>query len=240
MDLESFKIELNKELDDLSVSEIKDLINQLINNLPSNYYEYVICKIKYFKGEKYYLSNDVLEEYNEVLASFKKIQSGEMCYRCYSYETETYSYYDADMDYVYYPSSELNRVLVDAYRLIKKFILYREYDKVIKLFESIIYSNYTCEEVGNPEYDDSDEVYDTYEGDFNDIKNDLEIDLNYACLCAIYSLIMSNKSDKFDKIWNYIKICNNVNVKDVLNIGVEKINNFDLLYDEWFKYKEKK
>lgn len=236
MNKENFKIELNKELENLSINEIKDLINQLMSRLPSNYYEYIICKIKNFKGEKYKLDDDSLKEYDRILDDFKKIENGEICFKSYSYETGTYSYYDADVDYVYYPSCELKEILIDAYKLIEKLVLYKEYSKVITLFETIINTNYTCEEVGDPEYDDSDEVYDTYEVDFNDIKNNLEIDLNQACIYAIYSLIMCNKSDKFEKIKNYTKIFHNIDIKNVLNIGIEKINNFDEFYNEFLKY----
>ena len=240
MNKENFEIELSKELENLSISEIKDLIKELIDILPSNYYEYIICKIKNFKGEKYKLDDDTLNEYNQILDDYKKIENGEICFQSYSYETGTYSYYDANVDYVYYPSSELREILDDTYELIEKLVLYKEYSKVITLFELIINTNYTCEEVGNPEYDDSDLVYDTYEVSFSNIKNDLEIDLNQACLYAIHSLIMENKSDKFEKIWNYTKICYNIDIRDVLNVGIEKINNFDEIYNEWLKYIEER
>lgn len=240
MNREKFKIELIKELESLSTCEIKNLINELVDGLSSDYYEYIICKIKNFKGEKYKLADYVLNEYNQILDAFKKIENGEICFRSYSYETGTYSFYDADVNYVYYPSFELEKILIDTYKLIKKLVLYKEYSKVIILFESIINTNYTCEEVGNPEYDDSDEVYDTYAVDFNYIKNNLEIDLNQACIYAIYSLIMCNKSDKFEKIWNYTKICYNIDIRDSLNVGIEKINNFDKFYNDWIKYKEEK
>ena len=240
MDKENFEIELSKELENLSISEIKDLIKELIDILPANYYEYIICKIKNFKGEKIKLDDDTLNEYNKILDDYKKIEDGEICFQSYSYETGTYSYYDADVDYVYYPSSELEFVLDNTYDLIRKLILYKEYSKVITLFEAIINTSYTCEEVGNPEYDDSDLVYDTYEVSFNNIKNDLGINLDEACLYAIYSLIMCNKPDIFEKIWNYIEICHNVDIRDVLNVGIEKINNFDEFYNKWLNYIEEK
>lgn len=240
MDKEDFIIELNKELENLSTKEIKNLMNEFVSRLPSNYYEYIICKIKNFKGEKYKIDEDYLKEYDRILALFDKIENGEICFKSYSYETGTYSYYDADVDYVYYPSCELKEILIDTYKLIEKLVLYKEYSKVITLFECVINTNYVCEEVGNPEYDDSDETYDTYEVNFNDIKNSFEIDLNQACIYAIYSLIMCNKSDKFKKILNYTKICTNIDVRNVLNVGIEKINNFDGFYNEWLKYSEKK
>ncbi len=236
MNKEEFKTILNAELKELSKSEVNDLINILIDNLSSEYYEFLLCKIKYFKNEKCEIDEETLLQYNYILDDFEKISNGEICFRSYSYETETYSYYDADVDYVYYPSSELRYVFNETYNLIKKLILYKEYSKVITLFEKIIYTNYTCEEVGNPEYDDSDEVYDSYEVDFKSIKNDLKIDLNKICLYAIYSLIMNNLEDKFERIYNYTKLCYNINIRDVENIGIEKINDFEKFYTEWSQY----
>ncbi len=240
MNEENFKKELSKELDNLSTVKIKNLINKLVDKLPTNYYEYLICKIKYLKGEKYNIDDNLLKEYNRILNDFKKVEDGEICFKSYSYETGTYSYYDSDVDYEYYPSRALEEILIDTYELIKKLVLYREYGKAITLFELIINTNYTCEEVGNPEYDDSNEVYDTYEVSFALIKNNLGIDLNETCLYAIYSQIMNNKSDKFEKIWNYIKICRSIDINEVLNIGIEEIENFDKFYSEWTKFEEEK
>lgn len=240
MDREIFKAELNKELKDLTTQEIIKLINELVDKLSSSDYEYLLCKIKHFKGEDFKLDNSTIKEYNNILSDFEEIKNGEICFKSYSYETGTYSYYDADVDYVYYPSYEIKKVLINTYELIKKMVLYSEYEKAITLFESIIYTNYTCEEVGNPEYDDSDEVYDIYEVDFNNIKNNLGIDLNNACLYAIYSITMLNKSDKFEKICNYYKVCPDINIKDIKNIGIEEIDDFDKFYTELTKYLDKK
>ena len=240
MDKEKLKSKINKELKETSVDEMKKLIIELLEKAPSYSYEYVLCKLKDVKNENLELDHDTLNEYERILADFEKIENGDICVRSYTYETGTYSYYDADVDYVYYPTYELKEVLVDACEMIKKLVLYKEYGKVITLFESIIHTNYTCEEVGNPEYDDSDEVYDVYDVDFNNIKYNLEIDLDEACVYAIYSLIMCNKSDKLEKIWEYKKVFYNVNIKDAQYVGIEKIAHFDKFYEEWTKYLEQK
>lgn len=236
MNKEEFRVTLNTELKELSKIEINELIDNLINYIPSEYYEFLLCKIKYFKNEKCEISDEDISQYKDILDNFKKISNGEICFRSYAYETGTYSYYDADLDYVYYLSGELQEIFNETYRLIKKLMLYKEYNKIITLFECIIDTDYTCEEVGNPEYDDSDDVYDTYEVSIETVKNDLGIDLNKICLYAIYSLIMCDKSDKFEKMLKYTKICYNINIKDVTNIGIDKINEFDVLYNEWLKY----
>ena len=75
MDKENFEIEFSKELEDLSISEIKELTKELVDNLPANYYEYIICKIKYLKGKKYNLDDVTLKQYEKILADFEKIEN---------------------------------------------------------------------------------------------------------------------------------------------------------------------
>ena len=47
---------------EIGSKEVIDLINGLIDKLPSDYYEYIICKIKNFKGEQNNLDEDILKD----------------------------------------------------------------------------------------------------------------------------------------------------------------------------------
>ena len=62
MNKEIFKNEFNMELEDMSITEIKNLINELLNEVSSNYYEYLLCKIKYLKGEEY---DNIIDNFDE-------------------------------------------------------------------------------------------------------------------------------------------------------------------------------
>ena len=54
----------NFELDDKNEFENIPVKHVYLDKLPSNYYEYLICKIKYLKGEKYNIDDNLLKEYN--------------------------------------------------------------------------------------------------------------------------------------------------------------------------------
>ena len=234
MNKDKFQKEINKELDNMSLSEIKELIKDLTENISPRYYDYIINKIKLFKKEDLVLDNDTLNIYNNITADFDKIEEGEIRLKACPYETGENSYFDVDVDSAYYPSKELKSVLIKTYNLMEKLVLFKEYAKVITLFELIINTNYTSEEVDDLDYEDDD--YLLYQPFFDDIKDYLGIDLNKACIYAIYSLIMTNKSDKLVKILEYTKICPDVDIKDARKVGIEKIKDFPKFYSEWLKF----
>ena len=234
MNKDKFQKEINKELDNMSLSEIKELIKDLTENISPRYYDYIINKIKLFKKEDLVLDNDTMNIYNNITADFDKIEEGEIRFKSSPYETGANSYFDVDVDSAYYPSKELKSVLIKTYNLMEKLVLFKEYAKVITLFELIINTNYTSEEVDDLDYEDDD--YLLYQPSFDDIKDYLGIDLNKACIYAIYSLIMTNKSDKLVKILEYTKICPDVDIKDARKVGIEKIKDFPKFYSEWLKF----
>ncbi len=108
MNKKRFKIELNKELNDLSFEKIRDLLNEIVEDLPIEYYDYLLCKVKNFKGENYELDSNTLEEYEDLLFDFEEIEDGEICFNCYSRDTGSY-YEDG---YVYFPSIKLKKFLL--------------------------------------------------------------------------------------------------------------------------------
>lgn len=117
--------------------------------------------------------------------------------------------------------------------------MHKKYSDAIEIVDLLLFAEYICEEVGNPEYDNSNEVYDTFERNIEDFKDSLDFDFNELLLYAIYSVIMSNCYNKNEKIFNYIKY-RNINITQVKNIGIEEINNFDKFYDEWIEFLDKK
>ena len=100
----------------------------------------------------------------------------------------------------------------------------------------MLYSDYFCEEISNPEYSDSDEVIDTFDMNLNSLKDNLDLNINTVILYAIYVVIIGDSKDKFKKIDSYIKNMH-IDIRDCQNLGIEEISNFDIFYDEWLKYK---
>ena len=85
---------------------------------------------------------------------------------------------------------ELNEILNKTYNYIKDAVWHKKYSDVIEIFDLLLFTEYVCEEVGNPEYDDFDEVYDSFKRNLNDFKDLLDFDFNELLLYAIYSVII--------------------------------------------------
>lgn len=223
---------INVNIADMSLEDLKRLVVQLANKIPNSLYETTICLTNIINGN---LDNELVKMNqikNEIYSDFKKIESGDICFRCYSYETGTYSYYDADLDYYFYLSDELEVVLNKVYNYIKKAVFFKKYSDAIEICDLLLYTDYWCEEVGNPEYDDTNEVYDTFETNIDSSKYS---DLNEILQCAIYSIIVGNYANKNEKIYEYKKY-GNINLKDIKEIGLEEIKNFDKFYEQWLEF----
>ncbi len=132
----------------------------------------------------------------------------------------------------------MDSILNRMYDLIRKLIFSKDYMETLNIIDLMLYSDYTCEEISNPEYSDDDEVIDTFDMDVDSLKENLDFDINTVILYAIYAIIMSDISDKFKKIDGYIKD-KHIDIRDCQNLGIEEVPNLDAIYDEWLKYKNK-
>ena len=132
----------------------------------------------------------------------------------------------------------MDSILNRKYDLIRKLIFSKDYMETLNIIDLMLYSNYTWEEISNPEYSDDDEVIDTFDMDIDSLKEKLDFDINTVILYAVYAIIKSDTSDKFKKIDGYIKN-KHINIRDCQNLGIEEAPNLDAIYDEWLKYKNK-
>ena len=99
----------------------------------------------------------------------------------------------------------MDSILNRKYDLIRKLIFSKDYMETLNIIDLMLFSNYTCEEISNPEYSDDDEVIDTFDMDIDSLKENLDFDINTVILYAVYAIIKSDTSDKFKKIDGYIK-----------------------------------
>ena len=60
----------------------------------------------------------------------------------------------------------LNRM----YDLIRKLIFSKNYMKALNIIDLMLYSDYACEEITNPEYSNDDKVIDTFDMNIDSIK----------------------------------------------------------------------
>lgn len=237
MKREEFIKQIEKNIEDMSLENAKQVIIQLGSKIPSSLFETMMCIIKNLNGNIEEYDIDILK--SEIYSDFKEIENGNIYFKCYSYGTGTYSYYDEDLAYSYFPTAELNKILNKTYDFIVKAVLHKKYADAIEIFDLFLYTDYSCDEVGNPDYDNSDEVYDTFERSIDDVKESLDFDFNKLLLYAIYSVIIGNYSNKKEKIYEYTKH-GKINIENVKTIGIEEIKNFDKFYQEWLEFIDNK
>lgn len=236
MNKKEFTEQLNKSLDNVSLENAKKIINEIGDKLPSNLYDVTLCIINNINGNLSLSDEEIDNKINYIKDMFKEIEEGNICSRCYSYEDGYYGCYGENYDYHYYPTKEMDNILNETYEFGKKLVYYKKYSKAIEMFDLILYSKYTCEEVGNPEYDDSDEVYDYFDVDLETVKHNLDFDIDYVYLYAIYAVLAGNYADKNEKIYKYLKENNHVMIEGALCLGIEEIKELDKFYSDWIKY----
>ena len=232
MEKEEFKNELNSLIDNMSEEENRKLIQEISDFLPNNIYEKIIFTAKNIKDTLNISFEDIEMNMNTINENYKKIKDEIICFKCYS------TNYGDDYEYLY--SYEINNIINEAFEFGKKLIYYKEYYRAIEVFELILYTKYGIEEVGDPEFADTDDVYNSWDVCINDAKHILDFDLDYVYLYLIYACLASNHTNKYEKICNYLSDCNSIIIDDCLNLGIEKIRNLDKFYKEFKNYLERK
>lgn len=223
MNKQEFKKELFNNLKELNDSQVGEIICSLVDELPCTSYERILCKIKNKSGTLKPDKEKFKKIETEIKSSYKRINNGEICFNCYSYPNGSYSYYEEDYDIYYYSNKEIDEVLDKTYEFGKTLIYHKEYAKAIEMFDLILFTDYSCEEVGNPEFDNSGDVYDTFEVDITHLRESLNFDLDYICLYGIYAVLASNYPNKCQKVYKYLKKCSHHNLEDALDLGIEPI-----------------
>lgn len=239
MDKKEFIKQVKENIEDISLEDMKNIIIKFSNKIPSSLWKVMLSIIKDVNGTLKMSLEEIDLLKKEIYDKFDEIKNGEVCFNCYSYETGTYSYYEEDLDYHYYPTNEMDNILNRTYEVAVSFVLHKEYLHAIEMFNLILYTDYSCEEVGNPEFDNSDEVYDTFDINIKDARESLDFNLDTLYYYVIYSIIRGNTANKKEKIYEYIG-SKNLDIRNVINIGIEEINNFDKFYEEWLDFLSKK
>lgn len=232
--------EIKKELEKFDLISLKDFAINVCDKIPSNLYEMILCNAKEKNGNLLISYEEIDSQRKLISEKFKEIEDGNICFQCYSYETGRYDGYgDSDYDYQYSSTKEMNNILLEAFNFGKKMIFYKKYYYAIEIFELILYTNYLCEEYGDPEYDNSDEIYDEFEVDIEDLKNELPFNYNDLYLYCIYATLMDNSSNRNKKLYQYLSENPYVKIEDSLNMGIEKISNFESFYKKFIEYLKK-
>lgn len=235
MNKEKFIREVNNKLENITLTEAKEIITNIIEKIPKDLYEKVICIIDNIKGDLD-ISNINGQEIDEIINKIELINKGELSFKSYSYATGEYYYYEEEYEDVYSDPNDINQILTSAYNLGVTLVNKKEYELALKLFDAIIHANYQCDEMGNPDYDDSEEVYDTYDIDLIAVSDLLSFNLNNLYSYAIYATYFINNENKYYKIYSYLKECPKIKFEDSYNLGIEKMNNISDFYINFANY----
>lgn len=229
---------INQNIDNASTDMLKTIIIEICKDIPKKNYYKTLCRIKNIEDNDKILIDDIKKEIEELYKDFKKVQDGNIIFRCYAVETGYYSAFGENYDYHYYPTREMDEILNRMYDLIRRLIFSKDYIETLNIINLMLYTDYTCEEISNPEYSDNNEVIDTFDMDINALKKNLDFDINTVILYAVYAIIMSDTKDKLKKIDSYVKD-QHIDIRDCKNLGIEEVHDLDKIYNEWLNYKNK-
>ena len=238
MNTEEFKNEIFNNLTD--ETKINEIINILVSAIAPTSYEKTLCKIKNMTGTLKFDELKFKNEEIEIKKLYKQIEDEEICFGCYSYPNGNYYWYEEDYDIHYFSNKKMNLVLNRTYEYGKSLIYHKKYTKAIEMFELILFTEYSCDEFGNPEYDDSDEIYETFTVNIANLRDFLDFNLDYVCLYAIYAQILSNDKNKYSKIYKYLSLCNHHKIEDSFDLGIESVSDKKTFINEWNNYLKNK
>lgn len=237
MNKDEFLKEIKQNIENMSLDESRKIIVEICKDITEENYYKTLYKIKNVNDSLNISFEEIKDDIDKIYNELMKIQNGEIVSKCYEIKTGYYSMFDDDSDYYFYLTKEMNDVLNKLYNLILKLIFSKNYEYVLKIIDLMLYSNYICEEISNPEYCDYDEVIDTFDIDIFSLKNQLDFDLDNVILYGVYACIMNDEKDKFEKIDKYL---NNreIDIRKCQNLGIEKIPNIEKIYSDWLNYKK--
>lgn len=214
-----------------------EIVSTLMDYIPSNCFEKIVCILE----DKFETLHNGIDEKLEkkIDSDFQEIKEGEVVFKCYGVEDKAYSFYDANMDYRYYPTGEMDEILDCTFEYALSLVYTKNYKRALKYLDLILYTDYLCEEISDPMYSDYDEVIDTFEMSFSDVCEELSFTKEYFYLTITYCVLLEYNEDKFDELYKYLKD-KSINISDCVGIGIEDIPNIKDLCNEWEKYKESK
>ena len=227
---------LKDYLNQVSLSQKNKIIEIIGLEIPEDDYEKIICAIDNLKGTLKMNQSWFEQQKNDLANLYQQVQNEDIYFYCYAVPNGTYSYYDENEDIFYIATSDMNRFLCLGYEFAKKLIYYKEYVEALKILDLILFTSYTCNEIGNPEYDNSDSIYNTFNVNISDVRDELPFNLDDVCLYAIYAALLSEVNNKLEKVYKYLKLCRVYRLHDAYNLGIEPVKNIDAFYDSFINY----
>lgn len=219
----------------ISFEDTTKILNNLIEKLPSELYDVSLCIIDDVLGNSDISLEEINSKYQELKEIFELINNGELTFKSYSYSTGYYSYYEEEYGYEYYDDENISKLLKETLDFGIYLVNKKNYNLAQKVFELIIYTNYSCGETSDPDYDCGDEeIFYCYDIDLKQVEGLLSFDLKKLYSYAIYTAYFCN--DRYKKIYGYLSCCKNIKFEECTNLGIEKMVNLDNFYQNWIEF----
>ncbi len=226
--------ELTKELKDIKSSDIKMIIEILNNHISGSDRDKVLCQIKNLKGTLTVDNNNVEDKMAKFREDFNKIRSGEVFIKCYCEPTGQYFYGEEITDNSYNIDGKLWTIFYNSYELLEELINLKQYLYAMEVVDSLLFTNYFCGEVLDP---DGDEYIAEMDFEFYEIEELIPFNFDTVRLYGAYAAIMINGDDMLEKLNKYLDPYQNV--EDCQYLGVEKILNIKEISKKFENYRKK-
>ncbi len=227
---------LEELLKKCSKEQLKEFLIKIINMLPDNLNKDIFLLMnENFHDE---IQNSCIKDLNKKLEKIEKqfdlINNYELQFRCDTYATGDYEYWDEIYETSYYDPEGIRRIVEESYNLANILFTKKDYKNTKKIFDLIIFTTYSVLD------DDSNDILDYGISDVVSFEL-VDIDLNKICLTLIYIALLTS-DNKCSDIYKYYEtpIFDNIKIEDSFQFGINKLNDLDKFWDNWLKYLSKK
>ena len=226
---------LGKQIEDITIEKAKKLIIFLAKDISEDSYDKLFHYVRDQKGRKLISEEQVEEKLSVIKNDFKKIRDGKIILRYVIPYDENFIY----SSYAYELDKELIDILNNAIECAIEFVYCKRYKEALTIFDLLFCTKYQCSEV-NDLRQCNDKTLKVEHFNIHTLHQRFGFDHEKARKCAIYSLMITEQDHKmmFKKLEKYFGNADNdeLTLDDCKNMGIEEIDGYDQLLDEWFSY----
>lgn len=224
-----FYSKFNKNIENMNLEQLKEIIKNIIRKIPENKYEEVL---NIFNKEKDIVNEKELKKIiNKYEEKFNQIDDFELYFHATGYEEygEYYSPWGGDWIWEYTDEDNIGNLIKEATLFAIDLINKKQYKYAKELIDKILYTNYQfLDDDGGDNFEIS-----LYELEKNHLIN---INVNILCLYALYATYQcSNESNRAKNIYEYFKNENfkTISIENSFKLGTEVLIDIDKFWNNW-------
>lgn len=224
-----FYSEFNKNVENMNLDQLKELMKNIIRKIPETKHEEILSM---FNKEKCLIDEkEIIEKIGNYNEKFNQIDNFELYFHATGYEEygEYYSPWGGDWVWEYTDDDNIGKLIKEANLFALDLINKKQYKYAKELIDKILYTNYQfLDDDGGDNFEIS-----LYELEKNHLIN---INVNILCLYALYATYQySNESNRAKNIYEYFRNENfkNISIEDSFKLGTEVLLNIDKFWYEW-------